>query len=1272
MADIQISPPERFNFTQPEGWLKWSRRFERFRHASGLSEKDEVSQVHTLIYSMGDEAEDILSSFCLTEEQRKSYRTVMDRFETHFVKRKNIIFERAKFNRRKQGENEPVDEFIMDLYRLAEHCQYEALHDELIRDRIVVGLHDSALSEKLQMDAKLTLDKAVTAARQAESIKREQTLMRNDFQESKPQRTPELLDYVERKQSRPGGKPYRVQGGPQKPKTCSRCGRSPIHSRQQCPAKDELCHKCGRKGHFQSMCRTRGAVRSVTSASEKEAFMGAVQDSEHTDPWMITLSVNGKPVEFKIDTGADVSVIPHSVFKNLPTTNLKPAQKVLSGPSHKLLPVKGQFVATLKNHDKEVEEEVFVVRRLRRALLGRPAIESLGLIRRLNAVQTKTDLVRDFPKLFQGLGKLEEDYKIQLKEDAKPHALTTPWRVAIPMLPKVKAELERMERMGVVSRVQEPTEWCAGMVVVPKPGDKVRICVDLTHLNKSVRRENHPLPAVEQTLAQLAGARVFTKLDANSGFWQIPLAKESSLLTTFITPYGRFRFNRLPFGITSAPEHFQRRMSGLLQDMEGTVCLMDDILVHGRSQEEHDQRLIAVLCRLQEAGITLNEKKCEFSQNRVKFLGQIVDSIGVRPDPEKITAIQNLPTPMSVGDIRRFLGMANQLSKFSPNMANKTKPLRDLLSNKNQWCWDRPQQEAFEDIKNEISKSPVLSLFDPNRETTVSADASSYGVGAVLMQKQVNGEKRPVAFASRAMTPTEQRYAQIEKEALAITWACDRFADYLMGLQFHIETDHKPLVPLLGTKRLDELPLRVQRFRMRLLRYNFSISHVPGKNLVTPDTLSRAPVSGVTELESMQNEVQAYVDGVFESIPATEKRLEEIRQHQDEDESFRLIKTYCQTEWPTKGDTPGVIQPYYSVAAELTVEKGILMRGSRVVIPASLRVSMLDKIHSGHQGIHKCRERARHSVWWPGISRQVEEMVKSCPECIKHNPQRPQPLLPSHLPDLPWQKVGTDLFELNKNTYLLIVDYFSRWIEVAKLNKLTSEEVINCTRSIFARHGIPEVVVSDNGPQYSAELYAKFARDYGFQHVKSSPHYPQGNGEAERAVKTIKGLLKKSDDPYLAILAYRSTPLECGFSPAQLLMSRSLRTTLPVIREQRMPRVVDLTRLQEKDNHIKKRQKYNYDQSHRTKELPMLEPGDTVWIPDRESPGTVVEKTSLRSHIVETQDGSYRRNRQHLRKMLSPDPVQTSESSEPLVERSTRSRDGRLPRPPDRYDPSWN
>ena len=221
-----------------------------------------------------------------------------------------------------------------------------------------------------------------------------------------------------------------------------------------------------------------------------------------------------------------------------------------------------------------------------------------------------------------------------------------------------------MLQLGVIEKVTQPTEWCSGMVVVPKSNGNVRICVDLTMLNKSVQRERHILPLVEQTLAQIVGAKVFTKLDANSGFWQVELLHDSALLTTFITPFGRFCFKPLPFGITSAPEYFQQRMHEILRGLKGVVCLIDDVLVHGVTQEEHDENLLAVLYRIKQAGLTLNKEKCIFSTKSIKFLGQVVNANGIKPDPDKITTINDMPQPTSITELRRFLGMVNQLNKF--------------------------------------------------------------------------------------------------------------------------------------------------------------------------------------------------------------------------------------------------------------------------------------------------------------------------------------------------------------------------------------------------------------------------------------------------------------------------------------------------------------------------------------------------------------------------------------------------------------------------------
>jgi len=256
------------------------------------------------------------------------------------------------------------------------------------------------------------------------------------------------------------------------------------------------------------------------------------------------------------------------------------------------------------------------------------------------------------------------------------------------------------------------------------------------------------------------------------------------------------------------------------------------------------------------------------------------------------------------------------------------------------------------------------------------------------------------------------------------------------------------------------------------------------------------------------------------------------------------------------------MRPYSSVAAKLSVDNGLLLRGCRIVIPTALTQDILKGLHTGHQGSAKCQERACQLVWWPGLPPQLLQMVKDCCVCCKEHAQPAEPLIISELPELPFQN-GTDFFEWEKQSYLLPVDYYSQYIEIALLKRTTAAEVIAHMETIFARHGIPEWCVSDNGPQYSSEGFSEFMRKYHCQHITSSPLYPQSNSEAERAVKTIKGLLKKEGEPYLALLSYQATPLQIGYSLSELLMGRKLQTTVPTIRKQLVPRVPDTTLIQE-------------------------------------------------------------------------------------------------------------
>ena len=302
-------------------------------------------------------------------------------------------------------------------------------------------------------------------------------------------------------------------------------------------------------------------------------------------------------------------MISEDAFKSLKEQEL--STKRLCGPDNRPLEVTGELSATLVYKDRSCIQSVFVFRKLQQNLVGLPAMQALRLLTQVDAVQTP--ISEQYPALFLGLRTFPDSYRIMLKPDAQPFALFMPRNVPIPLRKKVEEELPRMVSSGVISRVEQPSQWCAGMVVVPKKSGAVRICVDFRRLNVSVLRETHPLPKVDNTLAQLTGATVFSKIDANSGFWQIPLDPTSRELTTFITPFGRFHFNRLPFGITSAPEHFQRQMKTILSGHEGFLCHMDDVLIFGKTQEEHDARLHSALQTIQKVGVTLNMEKCEFS-----------------------------------------------------------------------------------------------------------------------------------------------------------------------------------------------------------------------------------------------------------------------------------------------------------------------------------------------------------------------------------------------------------------------------------------------------------------------------------------------------------------------------------------------------------------------------------------------------------------------------------------------------------------------------------
>ena len=428
-----------------------------------------------------------------------------------------------------------MDVFITALYNLASKCDYGTLNDELIRDRIVVGIRNQSLSEKMQLDKTLTQEKAARMARESEAVRKQQPQLREGDKKE--------VEVIRRNPSRDSTSTYQnrskristrnrpahwlvnssksAQQPQQRETVCTRCGKNHLTGRESCPARLSKCFKCGKTGHFHRLCRSTvnnvetrtGSDSENTNSDSDWKFLGVVTGNV-TEQWMTNLKLNRRMIKFKIDTGADVTMIPSTTYDLYYDGPLHRTKTPLVGPGQNELKVRGLFEATFEKGKHEVKETVYVVEGLKTPLAGIPIIRKLNLISEVNSVdKSKEDIVAQFPELFNRLGLIKGSYRIELEEEAKPYSIMAPRRVPIPLLPKVKCELEKMEREGVISKINEPTDWCSGMVVVPKPNNQVRICVDLTKLNRYVKRERHILPSVDHVLAQIGDAKFFSKLD---------------------------------------------------------------------------------------------------------------------------------------------------------------------------------------------------------------------------------------------------------------------------------------------------------------------------------------------------------------------------------------------------------------------------------------------------------------------------------------------------------------------------------------------------------------------------------------------------------------------------------------------------------------------------------------------------------------------------------------------------------------------------------------
>ena len=483
-------------------------------------------------------------------------------------------------------------------------------------------------------------------------------------------------------------------------------------------------------------------------------------------------------------------------------------------------------------------------------------------------------------------------------------------------------------------------------------------------------------------------------------------------------------------------------------------------------------------------GHQLNSSKVRLRRQEVPFIGHVTTDKGLRADPTKVQAITQMPRPTDVAGVQRLLGMIQYLAKFLPNLSDITKPLRELTHKEVEWVWDQPQEDAFRKLQEAVMSTPVLRYYNLAEEVTIQCDASQTGLGAALMQ---NGQ--PVAYASRALTDAETRYAQIEKELLAIVFRFDVYI-YIYGRDVvKVESDHQPL-EMIMRKPLNDAPKRLQRMLLQLQKYSLNVGYKKGKEMYLADTLSRAylpektTVAEVKELEYVSHTEQLAL------APGDLKRLKLAA---SQDVAMQELRHTIQQGWLLhRAEVPDTARPYFDFRDQMTTQDQLVFKGPVVVVPAALRSEMMAKCHATHIRTEGCLRRARESMYWPRMSSDLKDYISRYDVCLAYqNAPHRETLMQHEIIARPWAKVGADLCDFRGRTLLIVCDYF---IEVERLQSTTTAAVSKALKALFARYGVPDVLVTDNGPQFASAEFVSFAGQWGFQHVTSPPHYPQSNG----------------------------------------------------------------------------------------------------------------------------------------------------------------------------------
>ena len=1129
------------------------RRFENIFTKRCATWSDE-QKVGLLLQKLGPSESTKYTNLLLPKKPDEiSFEETLKTLTNMFGERSSLFHTRFKcFNMIK----EESDDFVTYAGKVNQECERFLLPKVTIDAFkcliFVKGLTDtqdkdvrSRILSKMEQDPDITLQKITEEAQRIMNLKHDNTkIEEKDISQIKGvrQRTRDKNTF--------------------KPKTeflCYRCGGP--HSQENCFFRNKFCFRCGFRGHKSTRCtkseksNVRKKVKVVFSKREIE---------EGQKRKFVQVKINGEMVRLQLDTGSDISIINEETWKRIGRPLLTKTNKVARGVSGKQLKFKGELLCDVSFLGKTLSSKVFVLQNSSN-LFGNNWILMFDLYElpinsfcnRIDVSQTGEnkatekvikDLKNKFPRVFsEGLGECTKtEVKFELKEAVKP--VFKPKRnVPFAALETVDKELERLEKLGVISKLVY-SDWSSPVVIVKKRNDKIRLCADFsTGLNDCLKDHTYPLPSPEEIFAKLNGGKIFSKIDLSEAYLQVKVNEECSKILTINTHKGLFKFNRLPFGLKVAPSLFQQVMETMLAGLDFSIAYLDDVLIKSENSKEHIEHITKVFERIENYGFKLSSEKCDFFLPEIKYLGQVINAKGRRPDPKRAESIKNMPIPKNVTTLQAFLGLANYYGIYIPKMHDLRAPLNYLLKKGVKWEWTNDCQRAFEKIKSVLSSDLALTHFDPQKEIIVASDASDYGIGAVLLHKFKDGSTKPVVHASRTLLPAERNYSQIEKESLAIVYALKKFHRFIHGRPFLLQTDHRPLLSIFGSKK--GIPThtanRLQRWGTCLLNYNFKMEFLPSKELGHADGLSRLipPFSEPLEdtvIAALRDEedLKEAMCRAIRELPVT---LDEIKIQAKKDSFIKKIKEQLIVK-----DRASMKTSAFSTCDE------VLLYAGRVVMPFVLQKRILSEFHQGHPGISRMKALMRSYTYWPRMDNDIEKLVRSCRGCALAAKSPPIKIQPWPKTDVPWSRLHIDYAgPINGSYYLVVVDSFTKWPEVFKCRRPTSTTTINFLNELFARFGVPRKIVSDNGTQFTGSEFKNYCKSLAIEHITTSPYHPRSNGQAERFVGTFKRALKKSSgvdtersiQNFLSV--YRITPnpnTVSGMSPAELMFARKIRS----------------------------------------------------------------------------------------------------------------------------------